>query len=239
MRIVCLQHVAFEDAGLIAPWATARGHTLEMVRLDQGQPLPPAQTIDWAVVMGGPMSVHDEAQYPWLRDEKRWIAEAIARNRTVFGVCLGAQMIAQLLGARVYPNAHKEIGWFPVARTKQAGNAALLKALPPALTPFHWHGETFDIPAGAIHTFSSEACPHQSFIYSDRVVALQFHLEATPAGVQRLITHCPEDLAAGPFVQSASTMTGNNTAFTNAGTALTTLLNQLEHLTLTKGETKQ
>jgi GMP synthase (glutamine-hydrolysing) len=233
MRIVCIQHVAFEDAGLIADWAVTRSHALEAVRVDRGESLPPASTADWVVIMGGPMSVHDESQYPWLREEKRWIAAAIAQNRVILGVCLGAQMIAQILGARVYPNAHKEIGWFPVNRTSHAGSHPLLDALPPTLTPFHWHGETFEIPAGAWHTFSSQACPHQSFIYNDRIVALQFHLEATPAGVQRLISHCPSDLTPGPFVQSAATMTENTTAFTNAGAALSALLNSLEQRTTT------
>jgi len=229
MRIVCVQHVPFEDAGVIASWAAAHEHRFEVVRLFEGQVLPPVSEVDWLVVMGGPMSVHDDDRFPWLKEEKRFIARTIAEGRIVLGICLGAQLVAQVLGARVFPGAHREVGWFPVSRTKEAKKLSMLDVLPTVMTPLHWHGETFDIPAGAVHAFSSQACPNQAFVCEDRVFALQFHLEMTPQGVRRLIKNCPGDLDAGPFVQAADIMTGNSRAFESTHMAMNSLLDQLEH----------
>lgn len=235
MRIVCIQHVPFEDAGLIVPWAAAREHRFEVVRLYEGQGLPVVSALDWLVVMGGPMSVHDEERFPWLRKEKEIIAGTIDAGRVVLGICLGAQLIAEVLGARVLPAAHKEVGWHPVSRTQDTAKLRVLDMLPTVMTPFHWHGETFDIPEGTVHAFSSQACPNQAFVHDERVVALQFHLEMTPQGVRRLIENCPRDLQAGPFVQAAEAMTNDARAFESAHMAMSSLLDQLERLHTAKG----
>mgnify|MGYP000849044073 CR=1 FL=1 len=180
MRIHALQHVPFEPPGSIEAWARHAGHALAITHLYRGDPLPAVEEPDLLVVLGGPMSVHDEARYPWLIDEKRFIERAIAAGRRVLGICLGAQLIAQVLGARVYANDEKEIGWFAVEATAAARTAAVFEGFPPRLLAFHWHGETFDIPAGAVHAARSAACAHQAFAFGDRVVGLQFHLETTP-----------------------------------------------------------
>ncbi len=234
MRIVCIQHVPFEDAGVIAPWAAAHEHRFEVVRLYEGQELPSVSDVDWAVVMGGPMSVNDEAHFPWLRTEKDWMRRVIEQGSGVLGICLGAQMIAQVLGARVFPNACKEIGWFPVFKTQDAPPIRPLAMLPTVMTPFHWHGETFDIPAGAAHAFGNQACPNQGFVYDERVMALQFHLEITHDGVRRLIENCPGDLDTGPSVQDSAAMTSNARAFDNAHMAMHTLLDEMARTTQEK-----
>jgi GMP synthase-like glutamine amidotransferase len=149
--------------------------------------------------MGGPMSVNDEADHPWLRSEKQALREAIAMDMPVLGVCLGAQLIASALGARVYRNAVKEIGWFPVQGVQGADSAF---AFPSDSTVFHWHGETFDLPHGAIHLARSEACKHQAFLFKRNVMGLQFHLEMTADSLRAIVENCRSELIAGPYVQS-------------------------------------
>lgn len=206
MRIQCLTHVPFEGPAGIADWAQARGHDIELAPLHAGAFPPGPATYDWLVVMGGPMGVADEDAFPWLASEKQAIRDAVGAGKTVVGICLGAQLIAEALGGRVYRNAHREIGWLPIELTPEGLESPLVGFLPQSLQVFHWHGDTFDLPPGAIHLARSGACPHQAFLYDGRVLGLQFHLESTPTSVRDLVTHCAEDLRPGPFVQSAQRM---------------------------------
>ena len=221
------QHVPFEGLGAIENWAARSGHRLSFTRFCDGDPLPMLADADWLVIMGGPMSVHDERGYPWLRREKRFIEAAIRARRIVLGICLGAQLIADVLGAKVYPNPFKEIGWFPIQRTPQAINNRIGRALPETIDVFHWHGETFDLPLGAVHLARSDACTNQAFVYGERVLGLQFHLETTTAGAQQLITHGAVDLIDGPFIQRPEAMLANESGFTAINDLLVRLLEQL------------
>ena len=189
MRIHWLQHVPFEGVGSIAAWALGRGFPLTGSRLFAGDLLPPLTAFDLLVVMGGPMSANDEMVHAWLNAEKRFIDQAIKAGKSVLGICLGAQLIASAAGARVYPNDHKEIGWFPVERTARASETAVGRILAQRTEVFHWHGETFDLPRGAVHLARSEGCLHQAFALGNRIVGLQYHLETTPASARALIAH--------------------------------------------------
>jgi GMP synthase-like glutamine amidotransferase len=213
LRIHYLQHVPFEHPAGIATWARQRGHLLAGCRLYRGQPLPSLRDLDWLVIMGGPMSVHDERAYPWLVEEKRLIERAIKAGKRVLGVCLGAQLVADVLGARVYRNRHKEIGWFPVHLTGQATSSNLLVGFPQTFPAFHWHGETFDIPAGARHLAKSEACRNQAFELGGRVLGLQFHLEVTLASLRALIKNCRADIGRGRYQQSPRRMLASRKEF--------------------------
>ena len=206
MRIHVLQHVSFEGPARIAHWARARGHTLTVSHLYAGDPLPELDAFDRLVVMGGPMGVADEAEHSWLRPEKARIADAIAGGRSVAGVCLGAQLIAEVLGARVYRNAHKEIGWFPVQLTEAGRAEPFCEGLPEEQTVFHWHGDTFELPAGAVHLARSAACEHQAFVLDGRVLGLQFHLESTPDSVDAICTHGADEIRHDTWVQTAEQM---------------------------------
>lgn len=206
MRIQCLTHVHFEGPAGIEDWARSRGHDLDVTPMFSGSLPPKPGSYDWLVVMGGPMSVGDDDTYPWLADEKRTIRAAIDAGKRVLGVCLGAQLIAQVLGARVYRNPHPEIGWMPVELTPEALESPLLGFLPPSLQVFHWHGDTFDLPQGAIHLARSGACAHQAFSYAGRVLGLQFHLESTPASVRDIVAHCADEIRPAPYVQDAARM---------------------------------
>ena len=148
------------------------------------------------------MSVDQESTYPWLRREKQFISQAIAQKRFVLGICLGGQLISDCLGGRVTQNAHREIGWYDVTLTSDATDS-LLGCLPPSFTAFHWHGDTFSVPSGAVALALSEACANQAFQYQDRVLALQFHLDYAYDSIQRMVDHCADELTDSQYVQKA------------------------------------
>jgi GMP synthase-like glutamine amidotransferase len=203
MKVHVLQHAPFEGLAGIAPWLAERQAIISTTRFFENPTLPSLQGLDLIIAMGGPMSVNDEAELPWLRDEKRFIREAMQSGVPVLGVCLGSQLIASALGARVYPNTQKEIGWFPVEAMPADGNWF---RFPDKLQVFHWHGETFDLPPGAVHLARSAACKHQAFQVGRRTLALQFHLEVTPESVRAFAENCGNELAPAPYVQSEAEM---------------------------------
>ncbi|MFN7943027.1 MAG: type 1 glutamine amidotransferase [Thermoanaerobaculia bacterium] len=198
-----------------------------MTRFHRGEPLPAVEDVDLLVVLGGPMNVDEESKYPWLATEKRFIAAAIAAERKVLGVCLGAQLVASVLGARVYANPEKEIGWFPIEPTGADAANGWFGPVPRGLEAFHWHGDTFDIPAGALHVARSAACAHQAFVHGERVVGLQFHLEVTRAAVRQLIAHGSGDLVAGRYVQKPQEMLAGVERFESANRVLDGWLDRL------------
>jgi GMP synthase (glutamine-hydrolysing) len=203
MRIHCLQHVSYEGPARIEHWSYLNGHSLTATHFYKKETLPGIEAFDWLIVMGGPMNVYQEEEYPWLAREKSFIRNAIESGKVVIGVCLGAQLIANTLGARVYRNKHKEIGWFPISLSEAARQSELFGFLAENITVFHWHGDTFDIPENAIPLASSEACRNQAFLYEERVIGLQFHLESTHDSVQQLVENCKDELVQSHYVQSA------------------------------------
>lgn len=178
MRIHYLQHIPFETPGGIETWAVKNGHELSGTPVYKGVPIAPVEMVDWLVVLGGPQNVNDEKNHPWLVAEKRYIADAIERGKAVIGVCLGAQIVANVLGARVTPNRYREIGWHAIELT-DAGMSSFGTGSPRELDAFHWHGDTFDLPDGAEHLASSAACTNQMYRVGDRVLGLQCHFEMT------------------------------------------------------------
>ncbi len=213
MRIQVFQHVPFEGLGAIDRWLKGRGAEIEATHFYAGARPPAIESIDGLVVMGGPMSVNDDAVLPWLAEERAFVAAAVARGLPVLGVCLGAQMIARALGGRVFPNPQREIGWFPVTRAPGAAAHPLGACFPDRAEVFHWHGETFTLPPGGIHLLRSAACEHQAFAVGNRVLGMQFHLETTEESARLLAQNCADELTGGPYVQSAEAMLASSERF--------------------------
>jgi GMP synthase-like glutamine amidotransferase len=195
-----LLHVDFEGPGRIGTWLRDRGATTSGTRFFSGERPPDPEDLDFIALMGGPMSANDEDRHPWLKTEKGFIRAAAARGVPLLGVCLGAQLIASAMGARVYVNPVKEIGWLPV---KGVPASSRCFRFPNETIVFQWHGETFDLPVGAERLAASPDCENQAFQIGRGIIGLQFHLEATPEGARALIENCGDDLIPGPRVQSA------------------------------------
>ncbi len=195
-----LQHVPFEGLGHIESWLLKNHYKITATRFFENSAVPSVDTVDLLIIMGGPMSVNDEDVLPWLKIEKDFVKRYIKTGKPVVGFCLGAQMLANVLGAKVYPNSCKEIGWYDI----RPSDPALEPFIGASEKVFHWHGETFDLPEDAVRLAESTACANQAFRYSNSVFGFQFHWEETPVTVNNIITHCQNELVAGPFVQNAN-----------------------------------
>jgi GMP synthase-like glutamine amidotransferase/diadenosine tetraphosphate (Ap4A) HIT family hydrolase len=234
LNICILQNVPFEGAGIILPYFEQREgedeqrqvHHIEIVHLYREYQLPNPEEVDLLVIMGGPMSVHDEQKHPYLAEVKPFIRQVIDEGKWVLGICLGAQLVAEALGAEVEPNPEKEIGWFPVTQTDQ--DSWLADLLPCEFTCLHWHGDTFDIPQGATHVARSEACEHQAFVWNNRVIGLQFHLEFTPQSTKNLIERSQHELVDAPWIQSESDMLADHERFEQANRLMAGVLRHIE-----------
>lgn len=201
-QALILRHVPFEDAGALAPWLQGRGLSLRDVRLWENDPLPD-QPPAWLVIMGGPMNIHEHDRHPWLVREKAFIRQCIDAGTTLVGVCLGAQLLADALGARVQ-SGEPEIGWFPVRPVRDHPLTRHFRDEPRVL---HWHSDRFDIPEGSVHLLASDACPSQAFLHGDRLLGLQFHIEMDEPGLDTLSRECAEELdASRRWVQNRETL---------------------------------
>ena len=211
LRAHYLQHVPFEGLGSIETWLSASRAEVTVTKFFEDPALPEVDDLDLLVVMGGPMSVNDEADFPWLKAEKEFIRRAIGKDKAVIGICLGAQLIANAMGAAVRPNGTKEIGWFPIAGMR-SDNRRELFSFPQELLVFHWHGETFDLPADALRLAGNAACENQAFQIGRRVIGLQFHLETTPTTAHDIVHHCRDELQPARYVQTAAEILGVETS---------------------------
>ena len=178
-KTLVLQHIACEPPGVYEDVLLERGASIERIELDEGQPLPAHRDFDAVIAMGGPMSINDEARLPWLADEKRFVAEVVRAEIPFWGVCLGVQLLASSLGARVYPGPEPEVGLLPVELTAEGRDDPVFAELPDDVVTLQWHGDTFDLPQGGIRLAGSPAYPNQAFRFGN-AYGVQFHLEVTP-----------------------------------------------------------
>ncbi|HNY76930.1 MAG: type 1 glutamine amidotransferase [Sedimentisphaerales bacterium] len=233
MRLHWLGHVPFEDAANIGAWAEQHGCTVTSTQLYTGAPLPQIEEIDALAVMGGPMNVYQHRDHPWLLQEKRFLEQAIRAGIPTIGVCLGAQLVADVLGAKVVQNPHIEIGWFEVETVTESAGAEpndhppLPRDLPTRFMAFHWHGDTFEIPRGAIRIAQSRACRNQAFEYAGHVLGLQFHLEYSAESIEKMLAHCGHELVQAPFVQDRERITQGLANLSKDRELLDSVLNSL------------
>ncbi len=188
MNVLVLKNIISEGPGTIEDYLRTAGISCSILDLSIDGRLPELDSFTHLLVMGGPMAVYEIHRYPYIVNEALFLDRAIRAKKHVLGVCLGAQLVAHVLGALVYPGGRKEIGWYEVALTGDGMKDPVMSglALPnkPAAQVFQWHGDTFDLPRGAVRLASSDLYENQAFRYSDRVYALQFHIEVTPAIVR-------------------------------------------------------
>lgn len=229
MRIHYLQHVPFEDPANIVDWARERGHSLTGTHLYNYEAVPHMDQFDWLVIMGGPMNIYEEQKYPWLPYEKQFIKEAIDHCKVVLGICLGAQLITDVLGGKVTKNREGEIGWLPVTFNAEAFKSPLFKNFPDSPYVFQWHNDTFStLGAGATCIASSEACKEQAFIYQERVIGFQFHMESSKTSIHSLISHCGDEMTGGVYVQNEQQIQSGMDFLQTANSLMVNFLNQLE-----------
>jgi GMP synthase (glutamine-hydrolysing) len=202
VNIHYLQHAAGEGPGQIANWAAANGHTMSGTHWYRGDAAPDTAGIDFLAIMGGGMNIYEHRNYPWLVPEKALIAEVIAQGKPVLGVCLGAQLIADVMGGKVYQNPELEIGWFPIRILEVARKHPLFAHFPAEFTALHWHGDTFELPHGATLLASTGVCANQAFVCRDNIVGVQFHIEVRPEDVRTFVQGETAPLPEGDHVQS-------------------------------------
>lgn len=204
MHIHYFQHVPFEGLACIADWIAEKGHTTGHTRWYDDTPDTSGLTdADLLIIVGGTMGVYEQDSYPWIQTEIALIQEAVRQQKKILGICFGSQLLAYSLGANVYPHTQREIGWYPIDITFQAQAAVLENVLPHRLNTFHFHGDTFDVPAGATRFAASAACSNQAFIYGDRIIGLQFHMEMNSPAILEILRCNPAAFPdGGHFVQS-------------------------------------
>lgn len=226
MRIHSLQHVPYGHSTTIARWARQKKHALSTTLLYQDFELPDPDDFDLLIILGGPMSIFDEDRYPWLKAEKRFIISAIEKGKTILGICLGAQLMAAALGARVYKNPYTEIGWHPVSLTEEAENSRVFSRLPRTFTPFHWHEYSFEIPIGCRRVAESEGCANQAFECQDRLIGIQFHIR--PPIIKRAISCFRKQMKTGKYVQNPKEILNGKANAKKLNTFMTLLMNGVE-----------
>ena len=200
-KILHFQHACFEGLGQIKAELEQRGFLYKSIHWYLEPFNEDLEEYHALILSGGPMAVHDQKRYPWLIEEKKILHRFMASRKAVLGICLGAQLIAEISGARVYKNHETEIGWFTV---EQVGNPR--KAFPQKINVLHWHGDTFDLPSGAEHLYRSKACENQAFVMDNRILGLQFHLEMGRGEIASMVRHCKKELVPGKWIQEEKTI---------------------------------
>ncbi len=194
-EVLVLQHVRCETLGTIADALDAVGISARYVRAFEGEPVPNGMgDAAGLVVMGGPMGVYDHPRYPFLLDEMRLVERALRDEKPVLGVCLGSQLLAAVLGAEVKKGNQKEIGWYPVRLTGEAASDPLWAGVASPFVAFHWHGDVFELPHGAVALACSELTQYQAFRYGRNAYAFLFHMEVTKEGVAGMVGAFPDEL---------------------------------------------
>lgn len=227
LQVRFLQHVPFEGPANVGRWLEEQGHNIETTHWYRDQEPPEDHAPDLLVILGGPMNIYQEDCYPWLAAEKRYLHCMIQQGAGALGICLGAQLLADVLGGSVVSNGEAEIGWYPVHRCGSIPPESPLCVLDDSLMAFHWHGDRFHPPPGSSLAYASDACDAQAFSVGDRIVALQFHLDYSAASIEKMLIHCSEELDDSRWVQSAGRIRAGQSRLAEVYQSLDKLLSAL------------
>lgn len=206
MRIHTIIHAPFELPGAIETWVIKQGYTLSSTHTYRGELLPDVNEIDFLIIMGGPQSPLQLDKYPYLRDEIAFTKQVIDQEKAVLGICLGAQIIGESLGAKTERSPHKEIGVFPIQLTDEGKSDPIFSRLSTPFDVMHWHNDMPGVPSDSAILAYSEGCPRQIIRYSERVYGLQCHMEMTTELIKGMAEHCSADLSPGKYIQNAEKM---------------------------------
>lgn len=233
MLIHVLQHEPAVAPGFIVTWAEKTNNILSFIRTWADDPWPEPDKVHLLIILGGTMNIDEENKHPWLRGEKAFLKKIASNATPVLGICLGAQLLADALGAQVYRNTHTEIGWHAVNFNQVALTIMHIKGFPVTMPLFHWHSYCFDLPQGAVSLGSSLATPVQGFVYNKCLVALQFHPEVTPAIIEDYMQDSSELLQSGEkFIQNEITIRLQYQQLSHLHQLLGKILNYLVSLSL-------
>lgn len=202
MKIHVIKHAAFENLGTIRAWAEEHQHTLTQTHTYRDEILPPVDSFDFLILMGGPQSPRETEASPYLLDEIALIKKAVDKNKSILGICLGAQLIGEALGAKTEKSPHKEIGFHPVTLLEKAETDPIFSKFSSEFDVMHWHNDMPGLPKDAVLLAKSEGCPRQAFRVGDRIYGLQFHMESTYSLIEGMIKHCARDFAPGKYIRS-------------------------------------
>ena len=200
MKIHCIRHESFEGLAFIEEWITGKKYSLSFTHVHENQLFPKKIDFELLIVMGGTASIYDESTHEWIAAEKQFISEVIEKKIKILGICLGAQIVASVLGARVYLAPFREIGWFPVKFNPELLNK--MEFLPSSIITFHWHADTYDLPPGTMNLASSVCTANQGFIKGRQIIGLQFHPEMNKVSIQKLLSAVGDNLCTDRFVQT-------------------------------------
>ncbi|WP_199609606.1 type 1 glutamine amidotransferase [Flocculibacter collagenilyticus] len=233
LHVHVIQPVKKSGLGHIESWLAQQQATVSVTRLYNGEAPPKHANFDWLILLGGPMNVYQEEEYPWLISVKQLIKHSIEQDKIIFGICLGAQLAAVVLGANVTENPHEEVGWFDINFNESAQQHPLFSHFGKKINVLQWHGDTFATPENAMHVASSAACLNQGFVFPQQgkpqIVGLQCHMEWTPDIIDSLLENLPRNPNL-PFVQTEQQMKHGD--FITAKQALCKLLEKLYQSTL-------
>ena len=232
MRILCLQHDPLDGPGALLEWAAERGHAVAFCRISEGESLPPIESVDLLVSLGGPMGAYEEQKHLWLAGEKEYLRKAVAAGKKILGLCLGCQLLADALGGTAFRHTCKEFGWQPIESTPagwewfQPDGNGLFQA-------FQWHGDTYTLPPGAVQLARNAAAEQQAFLLEDqgsggaRVLGLQFHLEWTEQMAREALSEPGVAPPPSPFVQTPEEILSDLSLFASARLRFFALLDRL------------
>ncbi len=229
MRILLLEHEDFDLCGGVGRWAAERSHPAVSLAVHRGAPWPDMADFDFLIALGGTMSTYDEEHYPWLRGEKAFLRQSLEAGKAVFGICFGAQLLAEALGGRVFRNEWPEIGWQPARLTAEGRESFLFQGLPDGFEPFNWHNDHYQPGPATVTLSRSAASPHQSFVSLQYPAAgIQFHPEFGPQQVRLLVESFGRDLKPGPYALDGEAILNGLEKRPDAYPMLRTLLDNME-----------